>query len=811
MTLAAAVSAAFAAAPALADDPPENSGALEAIVVTAQKREENLQEIPFSIQALGTEKLEELHVQSLDDYVKFLPSVTYVRSQGEGGAGQPGTAHVYMRGVTNGGDGNHSGPLPSVGVYLDEQPVTTIDGNLDVHIYDIERIEVLAGPQGTLYGASSEAGTIRIITNKPDPKRFSASYDLSVDTVEHGTGLGHVAEGYVNVPLRDDLAIRLVGWDEHDAGFINNIAGTNVSAGIVDGTRTFPTWNSTAYGGSGAFPGVVGDGAISNQSTRRNGYNTVDTKGGRAALKYNIADSWTITPTVMSQNSVANGFFGYDPVIGDLDVTHFGPERSTDTFTQTALTVEGKVANLDMTYATAYMRRDSHSIADYSDYSFFYDVVFGSGPFWVGNNGLPIMPQQQVIDDNWFTKMSQELRFTTPKRYQLKGTFGAFMQRQVHEIYQRYYMGGYDDANGFSDALSVPGWANTIWLTDEQRVDKDSALFAQGTWDFDPKFSLTAGWRQFWYDNSLLGFYGYSGAYSSPGSGICGNSTPFQGAPCIDLAAETKDSGHTPLLTLTYFNDDDRMFYLTYSKGFRPGGVNRAKDPITGEFAPPYSAEYLVNYELGWKTQWLNQHLRWNGAIFRENWNDFQFAHLVPPSLTIISNAGRARINGVESELEWAVTRQWTLSANMTVIDSKLEQNVCCYKLPDGNIIVTAYAGDRLPVTPIFKGDLIARYTFRTGEYKNNVQASVTHQGSAKPVMTDAEAAITGDEPGYTLADLSGGTEFGNTNVGLFITNVFDTRAELTRFSNCRSTVCGETYIIPAQPRTIGIKFGQKF
>ena len=153
-----------------------------------------MQDVPVSIQAFGTEKLEQMNVSSFDDYAKLIPSLSF---QSEGG---PSFEHTYMRGVVSGGDGNHSGSQPSVGMYLDEQPVTTIDGNLNMHIYDIQRIEALSGPQGTLYGASSESGTIRIITNKPDPKAFAAGYDLEGNTVDHG-GQGYKFEGFVNIPL----------------------------------------------------------------------------------------------------------------------------------------------------------------------------------------------------------------------------------------------------------------------------------------------------------------------------------------------------------------------------------------------------------------------------------------------------------------------------------------------------------------------------------------------------------------------------------------------------------------------------------
>ena len=158
---------------------------------------------------------------------RFLPSVSI-----DGGG--PGNTNIYMRGVVSGGDGNHSASLPSVGIYLDEQPITTIGGALDVHMYDIARVEALAGPQGTLFGASSQSGTIRIITNKPDPTGFDAGYGVELNTVSGGSE-GYLGEGFVNIPLNERTAIRLVGWARRDGGFVDNIPYTRPypSSGIV--------------------------------------------------------------------------------------------------------------------------------------------------------------------------------------------------------------------------------------------------------------------------------------------------------------------------------------------------------------------------------------------------------------------------------------------------------------------------------------------------------------------------------------------------------------------------------------------------
>src|SRR5437868_13829725 len=188
------------------------------IIITATKREENLQNVPISVQALGTRRLDQLNIQNFEQYTKQLPSVTFQTAQ-------PGFTTVYIRGVAAGGDGNHSGSLPSVGTYLDEQPVTTIGGTLDVHIYDIARIESLAGPQGTLYGASSEAGTIRIITNKPELGKTYGRVDGEINKVDHG-GIGGKAEGMINLPIASHIAFRASAFYEHDAGYIDNIFGS---------------------------------------------------------------------------------------------------------------------------------------------------------------------------------------------------------------------------------------------------------------------------------------------------------------------------------------------------------------------------------------------------------------------------------------------------------------------------------------------------------------------------------------------------------------------------------------------------------
>ena len=771
---------------ARADDTPD-AGGLAEVVVTAQKRTENMQDVPVSIQAFGTEKLEQMNVSSFDDYAKMIPSLSFQSEQG------PSFEHTYMRGVASGGDGNHSGSQPSVGMYLDEQPVTTIDGNLNLHIYDVQRIEALSGPQGTLYGASSESGTIRIITNKPDPKAFAAGYDLEGNTVDHG-GQGDKFEGFVNIPLTDIAAVRLVGWDEKDAGYIDN----------VPATVTFPAAGITA----------------NNAAVVRNNFNDVETKGGRAALKVDLNDNWTILPQFMGQVTDGNGDFSYNQAIGPLETAKFLPEYTHDSWVQSALTVEGKIADFDLVYAGAYLTRNTHEAEDYTDYTLAYNSYFQN------NAGQSINPTQYIIGTDHYTKLSNEVRLSSPQTWPVRFQLGLFQQRQAHYILQDYVVDAGGPGQQLADNMSVPGWPGTIWLTDQTRTDRDSAAFTEIAWDIASNLTLNTGIRYYTFDNTLGGFYGFNANYDAgEGTGTCiPGSPPFHGAPCSDLNGRSTGSGNTPKVNLTYKFDKERMVYATWSKGFRPGGVNRNG----GGTLPPYKPDYLTNYEVGWKTTWLDNSLRWNGAVFDEKWKDFQFAYLGPNALTIIANAGNAEIRGVESDLEWAVTRSFTLSGSASFLDAKLTQDYCAPLAPPATAADTAAScmvgssteqeqfapnGTRLPVTPKFKGNLTARENFPVFTYAGYVQGSVEYVGSRTADLRLLAAQELGAEPSYTIVDFAAGMQFKNMTAELYVTNAFDRLAVIDRFAECDALTCGPVniYTTPNQPRTIGLRFGQRF
>jgi iron complex outermembrane receptor protein len=771
--------------PVLAADAAAGSGgsAISEIIVTSQKREESLQHVAMSIQALDAKKLDQLNVTNFQDYVKYIPSLSFQTAA-------PNQTTIYMRGVSDGGNGNHSGPLPSVGSYLDEQPITTIAGTLDIHIYDLARVEVLPGPQGTLYGASSESGTLRLITNKPSSSGFSAGYNIEGNTVAHGDQ-GYVLEGFVNVPVTSKVAIRLVGFDERDAGFIDN----------VPGTRLFTTSGVT----------------INNAASVRNNINKVEVYGGRAALKIDLNDNWTIMPTVVGQDTRAPGIFGFNSTTGDLKVNRFQPDSDHDRWIQAAMNITGKIGRFDLTYSGGYFNRAVDTLSDYTDYSVAYDAAAHSGAYWVdgANNILP-HPQQEIIGRDRFEKGSNELRIASPSTDRFRFIVGLFQERQTHWIIQDYQI------QGFGPQVSVTGWPNTIWLTNQNRIDRDEAAFGEASFDVNSHITVTGGIRGYHYNNTLYGFYGYSAGYSShTGESKCIPGLVFRNAPCVNLnKPASTGTGETYKANLTYKFDGEKLVYFTYSTGYRPGGVNRS-----GVFQP-YQADSLANYEIGWKTSWLDQSLNWNGAVYDEEFSNFQFAFLGPNSLTIIENAPSARIRGVETSIDWRATSNLTLSAGGAYNDAVLTANFCGTDQATGLLIpncadvdAKALKGEQLPFTPKFKGNLTARYGFDLIGWKAHAQAALVYQTRRSSALFTNDIANLGLMPDFATVDLSFGAEKGNKTAELFIKNAFDARGQLNRYTPCTTSVCSSAYpgvppavyVVPTQPLTVGIRFGQKF
>ena len=331
--LAVAKDGASDPAPLTAAAPADPQDGLGDIVVTATRKAESIQKVPISIQALDMAKLEQRQVKGLADFAALLPSVSFA------GIG-PGRSTVYFRGIVPAG-GNYA----SVGYYLDDIPITGT-GSPDIHVYDMERIEALSGPQGTLYGAGSLAGTIRFITNKPKLGKFELGYGVEVN--KYGKGdFGTEFHSYVNVPVTDSIAVRAMGYYRKDGGYIDN---TPNLGRLNDGSPAILTLgdnnNNTGF-------------TLNNIKVSRNDYNPIFEYGGRVSALWDIAPGWEIVPQITAQRQISYGYFGYDPRVGDLQVHDYDLTRQDDKWYQAQLSVHGHIGDWDVVSATGFFERNT--------------------------------------------------------------------------------------------------------------------------------------------------------------------------------------------------------------------------------------------------------------------------------------------------------------------------------------------------------------------------------------------------------------------------------------------------------------------
>jgi outer membrane receptor protein involved in Fe transport len=308
------------------------------------------------------------------------------------------------------------------------------------------------------------------------------------------------------------------------------------------------------------------------------------------------------------------------------------------------------------------------------------------------------------------------------------------------------------------------------------------------------------------------------------GEGACFAQTQFRDAPCVNLDKDTKEDGSLGKANLTYKIDSDKMIYATWSEGFRPGGINRRGT------LPPYQSDYLTNYEFGWKTEWFDHRLRWNGAVFQENWKDFQFAILGANGPDRDQERGASRIRGLESNIVWAATYNLTINGGIALYKSELTENYCGFTDEEGNPITEcppgtinpisgdpvdgpeAPKGTRLPVTAKVKGNLTGRYNFEALGPGGYFQGSLFFEGRRTSDLRVETNAILGDLPGYNTVDLSTGFKHDLWSFDFYLNNAFDNAGQLVHFAQCSESICAEQiYSVPTQPRTIGMRVTRDF
>ena len=412
---------------------------IEVIEVTATKRTESIQEVPVTVTALTGDSLEKLGVSNFDEYVEFLPNVVF---QGTG----PGQNEIYIRGAattqTSIAVSSVQALQPSVAFYLDEQPVSMQGRNLDIYATDVERVEVLPGPQGTLFGASSQSGTVRLITNKPSHDGFAAGFDTSTSTTKGGD-MSNSVEAYINLSLSSDLAIRVAAYNDHQGGWIDNILNVPGQGGYIGSAEVI----SRVSGDALTNPGDVPITSPKNDALVEDDFNTANYAGARFGLSYIINNEWDLLVQHTQQSLDTEGVFAYDPNLeGESSTNRFVPENNNDDFGLTTWTLEGRLEHLDIVYTGGYLDRDINSTIDYTGYT-----NGGSFAAYYACNYAGTPQTQECVDPTKFYKeetstsrITHEFRVNTSAENRWRVTAGIFYDSQELSTVGQFQLGNTD-------------------------------------------------------------------------------------------------------------------------------------------------------------------------------------------------------------------------------------------------------------------------------------------------------------------------------------------------------------------------------
>ncbi|MFL2501838.1 MAG: TonB-dependent receptor [Luminiphilus sp.] len=584
---------------------------LEEVVVTATKRTESLQDVPISVSALGGEALKDLGVQTFDEYVEFLPNVV---SAGIG----PGQREIYIRGSASEQSSitvaPAQGSAPGVALYFDDMPVSFGARNLDVYAADLERIEVLSGPQGTLFGASSQSGNMRLITNKPQLDEFSAGIDVGMSTT-HGGADSNKVEAMINIPLSDRAAIRFVGFADKQGGWIDNVPGTFTPSGEVIDRN-----NSAGFGPFFRDFPLTTIQSTSNADLARDNWNEAKYNGYRLGLRYDFTDNWSGIVQHMSQEIDVQGSFLIDPSLGDESSQKFVPEHNVDDFDITTWTLEGRIANLDVVYTGGYIDREVDALIDYTHYNNgggYITYYLCSGNIYSGDKANArntcFDPTKQYADQSTNERTTHEFRISSDpdNRFRwMAGVYysdvetthiGEFQYLSTNDAFSEHIVNYFGSGAPFEVGnTTIPGTpgtntdgprsALTTFYNDFTRTEEELAFFGELAFDLTDSLTIAVSARRYDLDTQLQGASNFSFGcrYGAPftdrdtpaGAGF-GNAEVTADGRCNSNAFSNDVSAR--LLTLGQYaasGDDSIILNATSPNGardmFRGGGSNAA-------------------------------------------------------------------------------------------------------------------------------------------------------------------------------------------------------------------------------------------
>jgi iron complex outermembrane recepter protein len=758
-------------------------GGLQEVVVTARKVEENLQNVPLSIDVFTQRDLQNLAINNMDDYLQKVPSISYISTS-------PGTQLFVMRGVSDGSNPNYAN-TSSTGFFVDDMSMSYYGAQPDLHLYDIERIEVLNGPQGTTYGAGSMSGAIRYITNKPDVNAFGAGVDLDGGKVQGGQQ-NWTYEGFLNAALIPGvLGLRVSAFSDNQGGFINNELVTR-------------TWVN---------------GAVSNNADwARPDYNRENQEGGRLELKADFNKDWSALLTYGFQRQHTVGAWDEDPTLSPRTVERFGPEANLFETNMVDFHLDGDVGIGDLVFATTYWNQERRQWEEYSQYEQNFnegaptggfpgtqegftclnDPYYGTGPY----AGCKPALQFYYYDEDP-RRWSDELRLTSKPGGRLHWLVGLYWEKTVNDNYgEIYYMPGlqyqgaafqyelshYQESPNFR-SLPAGQWyayleSSDYWQTTE---------FTNINFDITDKLNVEAGTVHFRsysrYDTPYNEFAYY---YSGPSDIEFGTNSHWDSK----LGVNYKFTNHA-------------MAYADWGQGFRDGGSN-AGDPTPCYAAgvpQTYTPDTLNNYEIGWKTTFPQQQLLWNGAAYYMDWKDLQaliYDALVCPSSSYNINVGEAHIYGAESNIDYHPTERLSVQASVNYTQSSITSAV--------NPSYETYVGERLPFAPYFSWSWNARYEQPlNAQMRGYVQFDMAHKGDMYNGLNpdDKNTGLPRIlQPSYTLMNLRLGLSSadGKWMTELYVTNLTDKNAII--YSNTGNF---DLRLTTNEPRVFGLRVNYRW
>ena len=817
---------------------------LKTVTVTATKRTESAQNIPVTVNALGEQELDQLGVKNFSDYLVQLPGVT------AGGSG-PGQNTIYIRGLAsttpNLTVAGVAGLAPNVSFYLDEQPLAQPGRNLDVYAADLERVEVLSGPQGTLFGSSSQAGTVRLITNKPSLSGFDAGFKASTAFTDGGE-MSNSVEAMLNLPVTDKFALRGVVYTDTQGGYIDNVGGTlstRESArfrpeGTVRGNGVPVSAQRAGFQAGADLSGVTFVDA-NNGTIVENDINDTTYQGFRLSGYYEFTPDWDLLIQHSQQTIESDGVFFADPELDDYDIVRFTPEEIEDKFHSTAWTLEGRLGMLEAIYTGAYTERTTDQVVDYSDYLFVgqylpyyicdYDVTYPTGAAPAGTCYAPDL----FVKSHSETKVqTHELRFNTPSENRWRATFGAFysdleLAERNDFTYPGSTMVQYTDGSvGFAPNYPLtntevtgeigsasPGYFSqpgpfpegVIFRNDVLRTDEQIGIFGETTFDFTDQLALTLGARYYDVEVDLKGSANSSffNLFADTDQQVFGTNISFLYGPNGPAEAPDKAATDGVILKATgeWTPTANTLFYATYSEGFRAGLLNRpggASGP--NNYTVPYAVDTdeVKNYEIGWKTELFDNSLRFNGAAFFVDIEGLQTTIFDPSIVNLFfsDNAANAELKGIEGDFTWVPESVdgLTVAGAFSLLDSEITDVL----VPTDDVV----AGSELAFAPAYQGNLRVRYEWDLERQiaGQNVRAHVM------PQMVFSDSSVTDvieinkmELDGYVTFGATAGITGDNWGAELFATNLTNEYAELSG-----SFIFDRKRVTPIRPRTIGVR-----